>query len=87
MRTATETQEDDNGGAVEVQDNEDDRKGQRQRQSLTSMVAEMQDNRDGYGGRGDAGQQQKLCGMTEIAKWVGRTETDYVNIDRGQLPT
>ena len=50
------------------------------------MVAEMQDNRDGYGGRRDAGQQQKRCGTTEMMKWVGRTEMDWENIDMGQLP-
>ena len=51
------------------------------------MVAEMRDNRDGYGGRGDAGRQHKICGMTEMAKWVGRTATEWANINRERLPT
>ena len=51
------------------------------------MVAEIRDNRDGYGGGGDTGRQQKRCGMTEMAKWVGRTVTDWANIDREPLPT
>ena len=42
----------------------------------TSMVTEIWDNRDGYGGGGDAGQQQKICGAMEMAKWVGRTATE-----------
>ena len=52
-------------------------------------MEEMRDNRDGYGGRGDAGGQQKICGTTDMAKWVGRTatSTDGENIDREQLPT
>ena len=54
IRTATEIREDDNGGAVEMRDNGDGRQGQRRRQRRTSMVAEMRENRDGYGGRGDA---------------------------------
>ena len=41
------------------------------------MVAEMQDNRDGYGGGGYAGRQQKRCGTTEMEKWVERTATDW----------
>ena len=40
------------------------------------MVAEMQDSRDGYGGGGYAGRQQKRCGMMEMAKWIGRTATN-----------
>ena len=51
------------------------------------MVAEMRDNRDEYGGGGDAGWQQKRCGTTEMAKWVGRTATYWENIDREGLPT
>ena len=47
-----------------------------------SKVEEMQDNRDGYGGGGDARRQQKICGTKEMAKWVGRTATDWENIDR-----
>ena len=50
------------------------------------MVAEMRDNRDGYGGGGDAGQQQKRCGTMDMDKWVGRTTTDWENIDRELLP-
>ena len=50
-------------------------------------MAEMQDNRDGYGSRGDVVQQQVICGTTEMAKWVERTETDWANIDREVLPT
>ena len=46
------------------------------------MVLDMWDNRYGYGGRGDAGWQYKICGTTEMAKWVGRTATDWENIDR-----
>ena len=45
MRTATETQEDANGGAVEMRDNGDSRQGHRLRQRP-----------DKHGGR-DAGQQ------------------------------
>ena len=51
------------------------------------MVTNMQDNRDGYSGGGDAGRQQKRCGATDIAKWVVTTATDWSNIDREQLPT
>ena len=47
----------------------------------------MQDNRDGYGGRGDVGRQQMRCGTTDMAKWVVRTATEWVNIDREQLST
>ena len=80
MRTATVTREDDSGGAVEIQDNEYVRKGQRQRQRRTSTVVEIWDNMNQYGGGGDVGQQQKRCGMTEMAKWVGRMATDWENI-------
>ena len=55
IRTATETREDNNGGAVDMQDDRDVRQGQRQRQRNMSMVADMRDNRDGYGGGGDVG--------------------------------
>ena len=51
------------------------------------MLAEMRDNRDEYGGGGGVGRQQVRCGTTEMAKWVGRTATDWENIDREQLPT
>ena len=51
------------------------------------MVTDIRDNRDGYGYGGYAGQQQKRCGTTEMAKWVGRTATDWTNIDRELLPT
>ena len=87
MRTATETWEDNNVSAMEMQDNGDGRQCQWLRQRRASTVEEMRDNRDGYGGGGDAGQQHKRCGMTEMAKWVGITATDYENIDREQLPT
>ena len=42
----------------------------------------MRDNRDGYGGGGDERRQQKICETTEMAKWVGRTVTDWANINR-----
>ena len=45
------------------------------------MVADTQDSMDEYGGEGDAGRQQNRCGTTEMAKWVGRTATDWENID------
>ena len=45
-------------------------------------MAEIWDNRDGYGGRGDVGRQQKRYGTTKMAKWVGRTATEWANIDR-----
>ena len=76
MRTATETWEYDNGGAVEMRDNGDGRQGQWWRQFRTSTLADMQDNRDGYGGGGDAGRQHRICATTEMAKWVGITATD-----------
>ena len=46
------------------------------------MVAQIWDNRDCYGGGGDAGWQQKRCGMTEMAKWARRTAVDWANTDR-----
>ena len=46
------------------------------------MVAVMQDNRDECEGRGDVGRQHMRCGTTDMAKWVGRTVTDWDNIDR-----
>ena len=49
-------------------------------------MVDMRDNRDGYGGRGDVGQQQMICGTTDIAKWVGRTATEWENIDKERLP-
>ena len=52
-----------------------------------SMVAEMWDNIYGYGGGRDVGRHQMICGMKEIAKWVGRTALDWTNIDREQLTT
>ena len=51
------------------------------------MVAEIRDNRYGYGGGRDVGQQQMRCSTTEMAKWVRRTATDWTNIDRELLPT
>ena len=74
IRTAAEKREDNNGGAAEMKDNRDVRQGKQQRQRL---VTEMRDNRDGYDGVGYAGRQQKRCGTTEMAKWVGRTATDW----------
>ena len=50
-------------------------------------VAEMRDNRNRYSGGGDAGHQKEICGTTEMVYWVGRTETDWENIDREQLTT
>ena len=50
-------------------------------------MAEMQDNRDGYGDGEDAEQQHKRCGKTEMEKWVGRMATDWENNDREHLPT
>ena len=46
------------------------------------MMVDMRDNRDGYGGVGDAVRQQKICGTTERAKWAGRAATNWENIDR-----
>ena len=57
MRTATETRENDSGGAVKIWDNGYVRQGQRLIQRQTSTVAEIKDNRDGYVGGGDAGRQ------------------------------
>ena len=42
----------------------------------------MRDNRDGYYVGRDTGWQHKICGTTEMDKWVGRTATDWENIDR-----
>ena len=47
----------------------------------------MQYNRDGCGGEVDAGHKQMIYGKTEMAKWVGITDTDWENIDREKLPT
>ena len=41
------------------------------------MMAEIQDNKDGYSSGGDVGRQHMRCGMAEMAKWVGRTATDW----------
>ena len=46
------------------------------------MVEEMRDNRYGYGGGGYGGRQQKRCGTTEMAKWVGWMVTDWENINK-----
>ena len=46
------------------------------------MVADMRDNRNGYGDGGDVRRQQMRCGTTEMEKWVGRTVTDWANISR-----
>ena len=86
MRTATETQEDDTGGMLEIWDNGDGRQGQQQRQRRMRTVVKMRDNRDGYGSGGDAEQQQKIYGTTEMAELVGRTATHRENIDRERLP-
>ena len=86
MRTATETQEDDNGGTLEIWDNGDGRQGQQRRQRRTRTVVKMRDNRDGYGGGGYADQQQKRYGTTDMAELVGRTATYRENIDRERLP-
>ena len=72
---------------LSLQNNGDGRQGQRWIQQWTSMVAEMRDNRDLYGGGGDTGQKRKRCGTTEMAKWVGRTATYWANIYRERLPT
>ena len=87
MRTATDTREDNNGRVVDMQDNRYVRQGQRWRQQRMSMVAEMRDTRNGYGGGGYAGRQQKICRTTDMAKWVGRTATEWENINRERLPT
>ena len=85
IRTTTKTREDNNGGAVEMQENRDGRQGQLQIKRWTSMVKEMQDNRNGYCDGGDVGRQQMRCGTTKMAKWVGRTATDWANTDRERL--
>ena len=41
------------------------------------MVVDMRYNRNGYGGGGDVGRQQMICDTMEMAKWVGRTATDW----------
>ena len=87
VRTATETRGDNNGVTVEMKDNRDVRQGQQRRQRRTGMVAEMRDNQDVYGGGGDVGRQHMICGTLEMTKWVGRTATDWENIDREKLPT
>ena len=51
------------------------------------MAAEMRDNRDEYRGGVDVGRKHKRCGTTEMEKWVGRTATDWANINREKLPT
>ena len=47
----------------------------------------MQDNRDGYSGGEDLGRQQMRYGTTDMAEWVGRTATDWENIDTERLTT
>ena len=47
----------------------------------------MRDIRDGCGDGGDAGQKQKICGMTDMAKWVRRMAADWEILDRDRLPT
>ena len=47
----------------------------------------MRDNMYGYGGGGDVGRQQMICGTTEMAKWVGRTALYWTNMDRERLTT
>ena len=37
----------------------------------------MQENRYEYSGGGDVGQQQKICGTMDMAKWVGRKSMDW----------
>ena len=74
-------------GVLLIRDNWDGRQGQRWRQQRTITVEEMRDSRYWYSGVGDAGRQQKRCGTTEITKWVGRTATDWANIDRERLAT
>ena len=59
-RNATETREDDTGSVVEMRDNGDSRKGQWKGQHRTSTVAEMRDNRYGYGSGEDAELKQKI---------------------------
>ena len=69
-------------GVSSLRDIRNGRQGQRQRQRHIIMVAQIWDNRDCYGGGGDAGWQQKRCGMTEMAKWARRTAVDWENTDR-----
>ena len=49
------------------------------------MDLEVEEMWDGK--RRDVGRQQKICGTTEMAKWVGRTAMDWANINRERLPT
>ena len=70
IRTATATPEDNNGGAVDMQNIRDGRQGRQQRQWRKRMVADMQEKRDVYGRGGDVGRQQMRCWTTEMAKWV-----------------
>ena len=49
-------------------------------------MAKILDNRDGYGGVGDAVRKYKICGTMEMKKWVGITATELSNINREQLP-
>ena len=42
----------------------------------------MRYKRDGSDGGGDERWQQKRCETTEMEKWVGRTMTDWANINR-----
>ena len=70
-----------------MRDNGDGRHGQQRRQRQTSMVVDIQDNRGGYGGGEDAGRKQKICETTEMANRIGRTATDWANIDRKKIPT
>ena len=48
-------------------------------------MAEMRDNRYGYDVGGDAGWKDKICGMTDMAKWIERIVTEWANINREQL--
>ena len=75
IRTATDTREVGMSDKVSGED------------SGGRALEEMQDNRDGYVGGGDVGRQHMRCGTTEMAKWVGRTRTDWEIIDRERLPT
>ena len=50
-------------------------------------MEDIRDNRYGYGGGGDVGQQHMRYGTTEMAKWVGITAMDWEIINREQLPT
>ena len=76
-RTATE----------EIWDDGDDKMGWKDDDGL-GQISTRNDYQyaSGYGGRGDVGRQQMGYGKTEMAKWVGRTATEWANIDREQLP-